>query len=412
MLNIISFLIIILASLIGIKSGYIPNQLLNLGLLIVFAYIFSLIARFFRLPPVFGYIFAGIIVGNEGFGLVDKSFLPDMTFIGDIFLMILISEVVRYICKEQSLKQFLRYFLTGIVSSFVIFILTLGFFATLPIPLEAKIIMGLFSATFSPLMIYAFTEKNETAKPYIQLSFGGYTFAIILLGFLTAFHGTDFTLRIKLAFMPIFIAATSIIAGMVWGFAAEKLIYRTANFLKGLYPLAIIFLLYPLANKFGFDILFLAIGIGIHNGIFSEREKSLIEHSSISSLIVFALFGMNLSLEDAFLLGNSNWRLVAILITFFIFTRIIITRLSLHFISHEPKQLFSMIYFIPSGPMTLIILYRIIPAFEKTFSRETDIFKMYSIITTSIMIIAIFISFIYLIFKTSYAKISQQAVDK
>jgi len=69
MLNIISFLIIILASLIGIKGGYIPNQLLNLGLLIVFAYIFSLIARFFRLPPVFGYIFAGIIAGNKGLGL-------------------------------------------------------------------------------------------------------------------------------------------------------------------------------------------------------------------------------------------------------------------------------------------------------------------------------------------------------
>lgn len=402
MLNIISFLIIIIASLIGIKNNHIPNQLLNLGLLILIAYILSIMARFYKLPLIFGYILAGILAGYNGLGLVNRSFVGEMSLIEGIFFMILISNAVRYICKEQSPKFFSRYFLIGVLSSLGTFILTLGFFAPLSIPLEIKIIMGLFSATFSPLMIYSFTENNEIAKPYIQLSFGGYFFAVILWGFLTAFLGPSNPARVKIAFMPIVIAVLSIIAGVVWGYITEKLLYPEAKKLRSLYPLVVMSLAYPLINEFGFDFLFLAFGIGVYNGIFSEHEKTIIERSNFSALIIFGLFGMHLSLDNIFLLGRSNWSLVAILVTFFIFTRIISTRLSLHFIPHETKQFPSIIYFIPCGPMTLILLRRFMPGFEMSLSGEFDLFKMYSILTTSMMLIIMIFLVLYLIRKPLY----------
>ena len=406
MLNIISFLIIITASLIGIKSNHIPDQLFNLGLLILIAYVLSILARFFKIPSIFGYIFAGILVGYNGLGLVNKSFVGEMSLIWGVFFMILTSNAVQFIFREQSPKIFSRYFLTGALSSLGTFILTLGFFAPLSIPLETKIIMGLFSATFSPLMIYSFTENNETVKPYIQLSFGGYFFAIILWGFLTAFFGYSNLQSIKIAFMPIVITVSSVIAGVAWGYIAEKLLYPETKKLRSLYPLAIMFLIYPLTNELGFDFLFLAFGIGVYNGIFSEREKTIIERSDFSPLIIFGLFGMYLSLDDFFLLGSSNWSLVAILTTFLIFTRIISTRLSLHFISNDTKQFPSIIYFIPSGPMTLILLRRFIPGFEMSLSGEIDLLKMYSILTTSMMLIIMIFLVLYLIRKAFYNTIA------
>jgi len=397
MLNIISFLIIIIASLIGIKNNNIPNQLFNLGLLILIAYILSILARFLKIPLIFGYILAGILAGYNGLGLVNKSFIGEMSLIEGIFFMILISNAARFICKEQSPKFFSRYFLIGVLSSLVTFILTLGFFAPLSIPLETKIIMGLFSATFSPLMVYSFTEDNETAKPYIQLSFGGYFFVLILWGFLTAFFGPASLQKVKIASMPIAIALLSVIAGVVWGYIAEKLLYPEAKKLRSLYPLAIMFLSYPLINELGFDFLFFAFGIGAYNGIFSGREKTIIECSEFSALIVFGLFGMHLSLDDFFLIGSANWSLVAILITFFIFTRIISTRLSLHLIPHETKIFPSIIYFIPCGPMTLILLRRFMPGFQTALSGEIDLLKMYSILTTSMMLIIMIFLILYLI---------------
>ncbi|HDY87485.1 MAG TPA: hypothetical protein ENH82_05125 [bacterium] len=398
MLNFISFLIIIIASVFCIKNNIMLNQLLNIGSLILTAYILSRMTCFFNIPSVVAYIIAGIIVGYHGLGLVSSSFIKEISLIENIILMILISNTVRFILKEQSLKMFSRYFLTGAISSLLIFILTLGFFAPLHIPIQTKIIMCLFSATFSPLMISAF-NGNKSVKPYIQLSLGGFFFAVILWGIFTAFTGLAFTGRIKLAFMPFFLSVTSIVAGLVWGYIAEKMLYNESHKLKSLYPLAVMFLPYPLVNELGFDFIFLAIGIGVYNGIFSEREKSIIEQSDISALLIFGIFGMHLSLDDAILLGNANWSLVAIFVSFFIFSKIICTRLALHFISHEKKQLPSIIHIIPCGPMALIVLRRFIPEFNSQLTGDIEITAMYSILTTSILVIFILFSIHYMLFR-------------
>ena len=395
MINFISFLIIIIASLFCIKNNIIPNQLLGLGSLILISYILSLLAGFLKLPGVIGYILAGIIAGYSGLGFVSGSFMKEMTLIEGIFIMILISNGARFVFREQPFKICSKYLIIGAVSSLLTFILALGFFAPLTIPLEAIIIMGLFSATFSPIMIYAVSENNTSVKSYIQLSLGGFLTAVLLWGILTAFIGLSATGKVRLAFMPLFISVTSAIAGFIWGYAAEKLLYKESNRVKSLYPLGVMFLAYPFINELGFDFLFLAVGIGMYNGIFSEREKSSIENSYISVIIIFGLFGMRLSLDNAVMLGSSDWSLVAMFVSFYICSRIISTMIALHFIPHEPKKIPSIIHMIPCGPMALILLQRFIPGFKASLTGETDIATIYAVLTTSIMII-------YFIFIISY----------
>jgi len=396
MLNFISFLIIIIASVFCIKSNIIPNQLLGLGSLILIAYILSLMAVFLKLPPVAGYILAGIIAGYNGLGLVSSTFVKEMTLIESIAIMIFISNAIRFVFKEQS-KPFSKYFTIGAISSLLTFILALGFFAPLTIPLQAKIIMGLFCATFSPLMVYALSQNNTSVKPYIQLSLGGYFIALLFWGILTAYIGFSTTGKIKLALMPFFISLTSTIAGFIWGYTAEKLLYNGSNKLKSLYPLAVMFFAFPLIDVLGFDFLFLAVGIGMYNGIYSEREKSIIENSNVSALIIFGLFGMHMSLDNAIVLGNTNWSLVAILISFYICSRIISTLITLHFIPHKPEKLPSIIHMIPCGPMALILLQRFIPGFNTSLTGETDTAAIYAVLTTSIMIIYIVFSITYVL---------------
>jgi|GEM_PF-3926993 Kef-type K+ transport system membrane component KefB len=399
MLNFVGFLIIISVSYIGIKSGYDPNHLFNAGLLILMAYILSLLAGFFKLPRVLGYLFAGIIAGYNGLGLVTGTFIENMYFIESLFFMVLISSVARHMSIIQSPKHFLRYFLSGAAASVGTFVLTLGFFAPLSISIEIRIIMGLFCATFSPLVMHALTEKNDTYTSFIQFSFGGYFFAMLLWSFFAVFNGSPGHAGLRLAFMPVVITISSIIAGIVWGFLSEKMLYNSVPHLRSIFPLAVVFLAYPFIGIFGLDFIFIAFGIGIYNGVFSEREETILETSNISTLMIFTLFGMHLSLEDAFLLGESNWKLVAVLVSFFIFSRLISTRITMHFLTREKINLSSMIYFIPGGPMTLILLRIFLPGFDIPQTGDITTQSLYSILMVSLMITYSIFIVLHLLFK-------------
>ncbi|MFC1542097.1 cation:proton antiporter, partial [Candidatus Latescibacterota bacterium] len=351
------------------------------------AYILSLMADSFRIPKVLGYIIAGIIAGYNGFGLVNSTFIENIYFIESLFFMILISSLTRHICKGQTLKLFSKHFLTGVIASVGTFVLSLGFFAPLSISIEIRIIMCLFCATFSPVIMYALTENDDKGKSYVQFSFGGLFFALLFWSFFAVFMGSPEHEGLRMAFMPAVITFSSIIAGIVWGFFAEKILNTKRVNVQSIYPLAVVFLSYPFISIFGLDFIFIAFGIGIYNGVFSERDVTIIEKSHFSTLIIFALFGMHLSLEDAYLLGDANWKLVAVLVSFYIFSRLISTRISMHFISHEKVEFPSMIYFIPGGPMTLVLLRIFLPGFNIPRSDDITISTMFSILMVSMMII-------------------------
>ncbi len=386
MLNFVGLLIILIISFVGIKSGYEPNHLFHAGLVILTAYILALPANYFKLPKVIGYIFAGVFAGYYGLGLVSETFVESLTFIANLFFMILISSAAAYMCKHRPPRFFVKYFLAGIAASAGTFLLTLGFFAPFEISSEIRIVMGIFCATSSPVAIYALTEKQKFSAHFVQFSFGGFFFAMLLWSFFTVFMGGPDHGGLKLAFMPVVITVTSIIAGIVWGFAAEKTFYHTMNAKRSLFPLATVFLAYPFIGIFGLDFIFIAFGIGIYNGVFSERKETLIEGTDLSALVVFALFGMHLSLEDAYMLGNANWRLVSVLVSFFIFSRLISARISLHFFTREGIPLSSMVYFIPGGPLILIMLRIFLPGFDLPSEGDVTVSSLYAILKISLLI--------------------------
>ena len=127
--------------------------------------------------------------------------------------------------------------------------------------------------------------------------------------------------RIKIRFMPVVIGVSSVVAGFVWGFIAEKMIFRPSPKTRNLHSLASMLLLYPLIKIAGFDFIFLAIGFGIYNGLVSERTDDEIDDSSYYLLIVFTLFGTKLSIGDAVLLGKSGWIASVIIAAAIIFVR-------------------------------------------------------------------------------------------
>lgn len=399
MYNIISFLVIVVVSLLGIKSNYVPNQLLDFGLVLLFAYLLSVTAVFLKQPAVFGAVLAGIIAGPGGLGLVTMSFLKDMEFVESIVVMLVLAHISRYAFHTgHPPKAVIRFLATGALTALVTFMLALGFFAPLSLELEKKVILGLVSATFSPMLLFIGTEKDESPQPLIILALGAFLFSVVLWGVMTAYFSTSGADLIKLALMPIFFAVTSLIAGIVWGFIAEKLLYHHSESLNSLYPLLTIFLAYPLVSEFGFDYLFLAIGIGLYNGTLAERMESLTPgRANLPILLVFALFGIRLSLQDAVLLDSASWSVVAIVATFFIFTRFISTRLTLHLASLV-KQVPPVIRVVPCGPLTLILFYRFLPGFSATEPGKNVLAHIDSLVTTSILVIfgAFFVvSFVY-----------------
>ena len=102
-----------------------------------------------------------------------------------------------------------------------------------------------------------------------------------------------------------------------------------------IFPFAVMFLSFPVIIQFGFDYLFISIGIGIYFGLISECEEIGIENTELFSIIIFSFFGASLSVKDAFLLGISGWSLVIFLTLILIFVRFITVKFFMRVFSSE-----------------------------------------------------------------------------
>ena len=400
MLNIISFLIITIAMLAGIESSQETNQLMNLGLLILTAYLFSQMMRFFRLPSFLGYIYAGVLVGHNGIGFISDKFFGSITLFEGIFIMVLITSALRFTIRNQPLTLLSKYIAIGIISSFGTALLIIGFLAPLQIPQQLKIILGLFSATFSPLTMYALIKNNESHNHYIQIAFGGFICAIALWGAAIAFIGPPHPDRVKLAFMPTAIGLTSIAAGFVWGLVTDKLLYQKSKKYLNLFPFTVMFLSFPIITEFGFDYLFISIGVGIYFGMISECNEIGVASTELFSIVIFSFFGASLSVKDAFLLGTSGWSLVIFLTLILIFARFITVKFFMRIFSLEKTKPFVMLNIITGGPLTLIVLRKFIPGFTSGLTSE-DLSLAFTICTTSMLITVIITTITHIFYKHS-----------
>jgi len=393
MLNIIGFLLILIITMLRIKSGYESNPLLDMGMLLLTGYIFSVLMKYFRLPAVFGYILAGVMAGNKGLGFLSEKFVKDMTFVENIFLMLVISITVKHLIHTHTLKNFIKNFSAGALTASAVFILTTGFIAPLPFPVTQKIMFGLFASILSPLILYSCMDENTFDESSLQTAFGGLVTTILIWGIASAAAVTQYPGRIRLAFMPVIVGLTSFVAGFIWAYVADKLIYRFSENVRSLYPVAVLFLIYPLINIFGLDILFLAAGIGLYNGLISERETSLIEKSQIPLIIVFAFFGTRLSLEKLFIIEKPELLLAVRITIILLFAKITMLMVARWILSLPRMNLWNISLFIPFGPLSIIVLGRFMPYYYEALTGDMNTSTVYSICMISILL-TIVISFI------------------
>jgi Kef-type K+ transport system membrane component KefB len=398
-LNIISFLLIVLASLICEESTGIANQLLNTGVLLLSAYILSQASILLRLPAISGYIAAGIILGNEGFGFFSSAFTEDMTLVESIFFMLILSVIVQSSCRTLSKKDWFGSAGTGVLATVVTTGCSYAVLLLLPLTWRERVLYSLFAASFCPVM-YSSLHQQDNQRKQNAFVLGAFA-AVFVLWIIGASLASMLPVsRVRLMATPLAISLTSAIAGIVWGLVAEKSFYRPSNLARTIFPLAMLVIAYPLIRMGNLDTIFFASGIGIYNGLFGDRPLSPIESSLISPLIVFTLFGARLSIENCFMLGREGWLIAGVLLATVMITRSAISaiagRLLADKTSSDDSPFFGLILF---GPLSYLMVERFGPAFSGTGDSLTKSFNPQMVII-SIMLVSTLIYFVFLLVKS------------
>ncbi|MFC1509684.1 hypothetical protein ACFL60_08400 [Candidatus Omnitrophota bacterium] len=393
MLNIISFLLIVVISFIRMKSGYTSNPLMDGGMLLLSAYVFSLIMNRMKLPLFFGYIAAGILVGDKGLAFISDNFTGQMSFIENIVLMIVVSTAVQAMIRQQSLLYIVKNFFSGVLAAMAASVITFACIIPLTLPLPAKIALSLFASVYSPLIIANMGNGKNSPISSHQTAYGGFVCSIVLWGITTAYFVSEGTGGLKLAFMPMIIGLSSLVTGFVWAFAAEKIVSIPEKNEHSLFSIAILLLLYPFIKIFGLDFLFLAIGIGLSNGLLSERKLSYLERSHIPVLILFVLFGTKISLEDMYLFGKTGWISALVIVVVFVVSRMGPLYAASRLISKKRLHYKELRAFVAFGPLSVILLRRFLPGFRNVLGDDMQFHHLY-VLCTLLVFLSIVLSLI------------------
>jgi len=385
--NLISLVIVSIIALLTAKSGVGANPLANFGLLVVFAYLFSKMMERLRLPRFIGYVLAGVVAGHGGLGILHEKFPDATSLVESLCLMLIIFHASLTAAYRAKPIMLLRNLVSGALAALGTFMLVMGFLAPTSLPLRVKIVLGLFGATFSPVMSFANTYRAETRQSLLQTAFGGYTCALVLWGIAVPLLEPAAANNIRTALMPLVISITSILAGFVWGALSERLMFRDSSDLRGADQFIMMFLVFPCLGDLGLDFHFVALGAGLYFGLISEKSPETAGWSGIIPLVAFGLLGTRLSLSDACLLGGDGWKTVIISTAVIIFSRTTTLALSKKLIvPGHGESLRALLFLIPYGPLPVLILMRFLPAFRFGTGSGFDRFRVLSLCTTSILL--------------------------
>lgn len=385
MLNMLGFMLVLLMTFTGQRSGVSPNPLINLGIVVIYGYCLSLAARRVKLPATVGYVVAGILVRHETLGIVPISFIEDTLLIEQLSIMLLVSVMIRSLFYRRTPKITAKYLLQGGLSA-VISIIAGGIAAyTITRDLRAALIFGLLSSLAAPLLVHSMTHESGNDISLSQVTATGSFLVSFIIWSLAAglLHHTGM-IDIRLVLMPVILGLTSVVAGFVWSFVCERLFITTSSVSHILYPLAVLFLLYPLENALGFDLVFLAVGVGLYNGLSSDRELLYTETSPLAHIIVFVYLGSRIPIEKLVTMPHERWIFILTLFLLFFITRYLsiqITSLIMgSSVSWRPKP-DSLLLF---GPLGMLVLSRFLPAFSLEYTRNMTQYDIYSflLITT------------------------------
>jgi len=137
--------------------------------LLVLALFFNLILSKFKVPPIIGYIFTGVIVGNLFH--IEKEILELIAELGIVFLMFTIGlefspEKLKSMKKEVFLFGSLEMLVVGAVFGLI-------FYFIFNINIQISMILGLTIALSSTaIVLKLLNESRDIAKPYGRSSLG------------------------------------------------------------------------------------------------------------------------------------------------------------------------------------------------------------------------------------------------
>ena len=384
MLNMLGFMLVLLMTFTGQKSGISPNPLINIGVVIIYGYCLSLAAQRIKLPGAVGYVVAGILIRHESLGIIPSSFIENTLLIEQLSIMLLVSVMVRSLFYQRDLHSAARSLLRGCLNAVISIIMggIVSFAITRDI--HEALIFGMLSSLAGPLLVYGMTQDIGDDDSAGITATGSFLIAFIAWGLAAGLLHHTGMVNIRLLIMPFLLGLTSVVTGFVWAFVCERLFIMISRVNHILYPLAVLFLLYPLENTLGLDLIFLAVGVGLYNGLSSERELLYIETSPLTRIIVFVYLGSRIPIDRIVTMSRETWGFILLLFVLLAITRYVSGQIS-SLILRRPLSLRprpdSLLLF---GPLGMLVLSRFLPAFSLAFTHNisTYVFYSYLMLTT------------------------------
>lgn len=276
--------------------------LIEIGIIIIFCAVFAAIARLFKQPPLFAYVFAGFIIGPAVLGLVrDVSIINSLSEIGIAFLVFLAGlEISLRKLRQVNMKKIA---IIGIIQVLVIFGLTILARSLIGLNFMQGIYVGIIIAFSSTIIVLKIlSDKGEMVTLH-----GRILIAILLLQDLFAIIAIAILTSDNISVMSVLpsvvnLIVLAIIAVILQKFSLEYIFRKAASSkhskeLLILYALAVLFLFVILSLVLGLSIIIGAFvaGVSLANLTFkTELESRMGPLRDFFSILFFVALGMQI----------------------------------------------------------------------------------------------------------------------
>ncbi len=331
--------------------------LLDLGLVIVFATVFSFASKLLRQPLIPAYILAGILLGSEGFGIVkDPLFVKILSELGIAFLLFITGvefevEKLKHLGKTIMFVGFFQIIITTIIG-YSIF-LFLGFSHSV------SLYMGIFLSFSSTMIVVKFMRDiNQISTLHGRIVLGILLIQdIVAVSILAGINNlNNFSLNEIVSsivsvfglFSISFILSKTLMRGIL------RIVSREQDILF-LFSLSILFLFSLVSYIFRLPI---SIGAFLAGLALAEFPYNVEISSKISSLKEFfsVIFFVSLGMELDFSIIHTNMVPVFLLFISVIFLKPVILYILMSIFEHERKtSLFTSVYLGQMSEFSLIM---------------------------------------------------------
>lgn len=292
--------------------------LIELGIIIIMAAIFAMIARFIKQPPILAYVIAGFIVGPAVFGFVkDIQIISSLSEIGIAFLLFLAGlELSFKKLKQVNLKKIS---LVGTFQVLLVFIFTLLLVKYISLGTMQGVYLGIILAFSSTMVVVKIlSDKQELVTMHGRLILGILLlqdlFAILALALLTSKTFSFSLLAFALVKLLLLVGVAFILQKLVfsWVFkhAASSHHAKELLLLSSLAAM-FLFILGSLALSLSIAIGAFIAGVSLANLPFKlELESRIGPLRDFFSILFFVALGMQIVLTGI----QTQWKLFLFLV--------------------------------------------------------------------------------------------------